>query len=686
MHLIVLLELYNVLNCDKWIGESEMYLKKFIIKNFRIFDEAGIELIFNKGINAIIGENNSGKSSIIDALRIVFSTVTYKKDIFFSKADFHVSEDGTVANYAQFDVYLEDVPLRMIEIWNPQSDSGMGGDFHIRFEKYISPSGAEKVRSVYWGFGTEGNPLSSDTFEAIDMVFLGALRDSENEMRPSRNSKLAQLLRNLVSGEDVREELVQILIDANNSLLRKEQLKKTRNTINQNLARIEQEFLNQQIDIGLVEPRFDSIASSLRAWVKPKWILINKDDSVYEQAYAYFQSHTDLRKIQKDTKGIYFEISILDGETDIKQELADRISELANKSFELYQNGLGYNNLLYMSAVLGDMAIEKGGVYQNLLLVEEPEAHLHPQLQELVHNFLLDANKNDSNIQIIYTSHSPTLASKIDIENINLLYEYGHKKYCLPFSQTNLTEENKKYLQRYLDVTKSQMFFARGNLFVEGISEAILLPAMAKALDRPFEKYAVELVNVDSVAFAPFVNLLSSDKVNTCFSKVSIITDDDRCAKKNEKDYIDKNYDYDDISSEIVTNLQNGQPSDRCNDLTTLCSGAGINVFTAFKTLEYALCCSEENIYHMIEALKKCYTDLGPKLEAKVGLLSQLSEKAACVWLFIRARDKCKGAVAQYISQVICDQYELKKKGEQIEKEFVIPEYLKNAIYSVTER
>lgn len=685
MHLIVLLELYNVLNCDKWIGESEMYLKKFIIKNFRIFDEAGIELIFNKGINAIIGENNSGKSSIIDALRIVFSTVTYKKDIFFSKADFHVSEDGTVANYAQFDVYLEDVPLRMIEIWNPQSDSGMGGDFHIRFEKYISPSGAEKVRSVYWGYGTEGNPLSSNTFEAIDMVFLGALRDSENEMRPSRNSKLAQLLRNLVSGEDVREELVQILIDANNSLLRKEQLKKTRNTINQNLARIEQDFLNQQIDIGLVEPRFDSIASSLRAWVKPKWILINKDDSVYEQAYAYFQSHTDLRKIQKDTKGIYFEISILDGETDIKQELADRISELANKSFELYQNGLGYNNLLYMSAVLGDMAIEKGGVYQNLLLVEEPEAHLHPQLQELVHNFLLDANKNDSNIQIIYTSHSPTLASKIDIENINLLYEYGHKKYCLPFSQTNLTEENKKYLQRYLDVTKSQMFFARGILFVEGISEAILLPAMAKALDRPFEKYAVELVNVDSVAFAPFVNLLSSDKVNTCFSKVSIITDDDRCAKKNENDYIDKNYDYDDISSEIVTNLQNGQPSDRCNDLTTLCSGAGINVFTASKTLEYALCCSEDNIYHMIEALKKCYTSLGPRLEAKIALLSSLSEKAACIWLFIRARDKCKGEVAQYISQVICDQHELKKNGKQIEKEFVIPEYLKKAIYSVTE-
>ena len=339
-----------------------------------------------------------------------------------------------------------------------------------------------------------------------------------------------------------------------------------------------------------------------------------------------------------------------------------------------------------MSAVLGDMEIEKGGVYQNLLLVEEPEAHLHPQLQELVHSFLSNTNKNDSNIQIIYTSHSPTLASKMDIENINLLYEYEHKKYCLPFSQTNLTPENKKYLQRYLDVTKSQMFFARGILFVEGISEAILLPAMAKTLERPFEKYAVELVNIDSVAFTPFVNLFSSDKAKTCFSKVSIITDDDRCAKKNEEDYIDKNYDYDDVNDAVASNLQNGQPSDRCNDLTALCTSAEINIFTAIKTLEYALCCSDDNVYHMIEALKTCYTDLGPKLETKVGSLSQLSEKAACVWLFIRTRNKCKGAVAQYISQVISNQHELREKGEQIQREFIIPDYLKNAIYSVTEK
>ena len=538
-----------------------MYLKRLDIKNFRVFDEEGVSLIFNQGVNAIIGENNSGKSSVIDAIRIAYSTVTYKKDIFFSKSDFHVNEDGTTADYAQFDVFLEDVPKRLVEIWNPQSESGKGGDFHIKFEKYIAPSGMEKVRSVYWGFGTEGNSLTTDTFEATDVVFLGALRDSENEMKPSKNSKLAQLLRNMVPEEEIRKELVQILTDANNSLLEKDQLIKTKTTINKNLAKIEQEFLNQQIDIGLVEPRFDSIASSLRAWLKPKWLLINKSDSVYEKATEYYQNHKEIKKMQADTRGIYFESSILEDQMDIDAEVSSRIKELANSSFELYQNGLGYNNLLFMSAVLGDMAIEKGGIYHNLLLIEEPEAHLHPQLQELVHSFLEDANRNDSNIQIIYTSHSPTLASKIDIENINLIYECGHEKFCLPFSEAKLNEDNKKYLQRYLDVTKSQMFFARGILFVEGISEAILIPEMAKALDRPLEKYAVELVNVDSVAFKPFVNLFSSEQVKTCFKKVSIITDDDRCSKKNEKDYISKDFDFDNVTSKFVSTLSNPCPS-----------------------------------------------------------------------------------------------------------------------------
>lgn len=79
------------------------------------------------------GENNVGKSAIMDAIRIVYSKVTYKRDIFFSKSDLHICEDGSVADFAQFDVYLDEVPKRLVEIWNPQSKDAAGGEFHIRF-------------------------------------------------------------------------------------------------------------------------------------------------------------------------------------------------------------------------------------------------------------------------------------------------------------------------------------------------------------------------------------------------------------------------------------------------------------------------------------------------------------------------------------------------------------------------
>lgn len=230
------------------------------------------------------------------------------------------------------------------------------------------------------------------------------------------------------------------------------------------------------------------------------------------------------------------------------------------------------------------------------------------------------------------------------------------------------------------------MFFAKGIIFVEGISEAILLPEIAKILDRPLEKYAVELVNVDSVAFSPFVNLFSSQNVQTCFSKVAIVTDDDRCTKKSETNYINKDFDYDDVNSDISGKLLSGTPSERCNELETSCRAVGINVFKATKTLEYALCCDENNIEYFIEAIKSEYSQLGPALEQKVNSLHDMNEKAACVWLFIRAREKCKGAIAQYISQIIKKQCEMRKRGENIEKEFVIPDYLKEAVYCVTER
>lgn len=65
-----------------------MYLRKISIKNFRVFGEKGVDLVFHKGVNAIIGENNAGKSAVIDAIRIAFTTLTYNKNIYLLSQTF----------------------------------------------------------------------------------------------------------------------------------------------------------------------------------------------------------------------------------------------------------------------------------------------------------------------------------------------------------------------------------------------------------------------------------------------------------------------------------------------------------------------------------------------------------------------------------------------------------------------
>ena len=661
-----------------------MYLKRITIRNFRAFNEAGIDVVFNKGVNAIIGENNSGKSALIDAIRIAFSTITYNKDIYFSKADFHINHRGQRAETAQIDVYLDDVPNYLIEIWNPEEPTT--GEFHLRFYTVITPSGSEKVKYRAWGGKTEGNTLSSETFDAMNVAFLGALRDAENEMRPSRTSKLARLLKTIATDEETQAALVSELINANKAILEMAPIKKTKDIINVNLSDIEQELLQQQIDIGLVDPKFDSIAATLRSWIVPRWYFINTDFPHYALLMDMCKNHGLSNLHQEADGGIYFDINrFLQSNIEIDEALLTSLQSLMNHSFELYQNGLGYNNLLFMSAVLGDMSLEKAGVSLNLFTIEEPEAHLHPQLQELIHNFFERKHNDQSFIQIIYTSHSPTLVSRIGINAINLLYEDSHAIHCYPLVNANLEPDEQDYLEKYLDVTKSQMFFAKGIIFVEGISEAILLHEMAKSLNRSFDRFAVEMVNVDGTSFKPFAKLLTLPTDRKCFAKTAIITDDDRCTDKSHENYITKDLDYDDDLTGIITKIEKGLPSARFNNIYTLCSNINIELCSAKKTLEYELALHESNIPHILDSIESEFPQVGLSLKALVESESIIENKALRIWLFIRARDTSKGQVAQSLNRIIKKQNDDRSKRIKVDNPFVIPPYIAKAIYAVTE-
>ena len=177
-----------------------------------------------------------------------------------------------------------------------------------------------------------------------------------------------------------------------------------------------------------------------------------------------------------------------------------------------HSRGLGSNNILFMACELLLLDTEENGF--PLLIIEEPEAHLHPQRQLRLMAFLqAQAEKERADgqrIQIIVTTHSPNLASEVKLDN--LVVVRNGRGYAMAEGQTKLTRSDYRFLQRFLDVTKANLFFARGVVIVEGDAENILLPVIARLIGRDFEQYGVSVVNVGGVGLSRYGRIFMRDK------------------------------------------------------------------------------------------------------------------------------------------------------------------------------
>ncbi len=185
--------------------------------------------------------------------------------------------------------------------------------------------------------------------------------------------------------------------------------------------------------------------------------------------------------------------------------------------------GLGEMNLLFIAAELLLLKDDTDGGMK-LALIEELEAHLHPQAQLRLISYLQN-EYNENDVQIIISTHSPILASKINLKNLILMKE--GKGYDLTEGKTGLQRGDYLFLQRFLDATKANLFFAKGIIMVEGDAENILIPVIADILGYPLEKYGISIVNVGSTAFLRYSRIMVREGETTIGIPVSVITDCD---------------------------------------------------------------------------------------------------------------------------------------------------------------
>lgn len=586
-----------------------MYLREFTIKNFRNIEE--LNLRFNQGVNVLIGENNSGKSSIVDALRICLSHGEYDRDIYIRRSDYYIDNTNpdTELPKIEFDLFFEiEDPMEagwFRDLLVQNEDGSQELQMHHRYY-YETVNDVEKRRRKIWGGEHEGQQIESDVLDLFQQVYLGALRDAVKELRPVRGNKLGELYSKLKYDSE-ENEITEEKRDELSDQVRR--------------ALHENEDWNNLIDSGLTKVNDHLDKTSIKGREQE----VKIDFLPFE-----FRKLVDYLRIQIPI----FDSELIQGD------------ESKQKYFDLFQNGLGYNNLIYTAAVLGDLKVIKEVEPEKFiaLIIEEPEAHLHPQLQNIFFDYL--SKLDNQGFQLFITSHSPTLTAKADLDSLIILQNQNNTISSFTIIESPLELKNKKYLSKFLDVTKSQLFFSNGVILVEGISEVLLLQIFSELIGEnkefSLEKKGAEIVNINGVAFEHFAKLFNGvDEKKRLNNKCSIITDDDR-HKESEKKRAQKALD-----------LKSGN----------------LDVFLAEKTFEIELFkASEENR----EILLEIFSDLHPTAAKRIEEGKSIDDYAMSFLSKVES-NKAKSELAHTLAIKLEEDHELRNK-------FTVPDYIENAI------
>jgi len=514
-----------------------MYVKRLEIKNYRNFKEFAIDL---KPLTLIIGENNVGKSNLLDSLGLIFSQevsffkkrtlevsdfnydciLELKRKIINSQipveeieypvikitatlTDWNLDQESVISEWFCNDDYSE---AKLTYIFSPTSTFKKTEEIQGQrdfLQKYKEEITEEKFsllkekevldlvnfpisRYHYSIIGGNQNDTQANTYHLnqLKFEFLDALRDAKTELTASQNNRL--LFRVLNSKEENEyQDLKKQLVGLQDAIEKNEAIKSIKKGISEQLDKISLSTDNTQNIVDLI------------------FSLPNIEDL--------------LKKL-----------SLIYGEDPVRIE----------------RNGTGRNNLLFISLILSfiEDPIKTQTSFFRIVGIEEPESHLHANLQNhLANNIELLIKETDNenyrkDIQLILTSHSNHISTKIDFDNTVVLYNKESlltPHYILSgFDKDAASTKMVKYLRKYLDSENINLFYSKKIVLVEGISEKLLFPTFFKIqTTQTIEKMSCSVVNVNGLAFKNFLEIIK----NGFHTKCLVLTDSDKDTKAEDR-------------------------------------------------------------------------------------------------------------------------------------------------------
>ena len=445
-----------------------MHLRQLDIAGFKSFGNP-FTIEFHPGLNILVGENGAGKTGVVSALRQLFQdSESGRRSV--DERDFHKPFELDSTPAASFSIRATFGELSVLD--KVALDSWCGGGDEAVLNLTVSN---RQIRGRFlqdlWGGAIRTGVFDHQSLDLIHCIYLPPLRDAEQKLREGRQSRLSRLIKALC------KEQLQACVKSN-----------TLHPLEVRVAEFNAQLAQEQ-DIKLAN---ELISSRLKAALGER----------LSQTTAIQFSESNFTRIVEGLRLLYF---------------PNGSSAELSQFRSLDENSLGYNNLLYIASILAELIVENADgpasrTVQRLLLIEEPEAHLHPQLQIRLLKHLQEVALN-KNIQVVITTHSTVISSAVSINNI-IHMTGGLQSMAVPARYCGLSESSRRFVDRWLDTTKSNLLFSRGVILVEGVAEAIVVPELAKIAlaDKgkglnTIDDYGVSVINLNGIYFSHFMQL-----------------------------------------------------------------------------------------------------------------------------------------------------------------------------------
>lgn len=515
-----------------------MYLRYLQIVNYKNLKTTRIE--FLPGSNTIIGENDSGKSNAMTALRILLDDTYYYNSKRLKESDFSDILGDWRGHWIIISAYFDGITAKeqqeeVCREITPQTEDENFLISYIRCEGfnygtvtlYIRPGKAKRKELSDAQTSEEFKQiLASLTLSDYDFyytarsqadftnpqVYKDIVGDISNHQYCDPDNDDSALLGTSVNILDIWKHVSVVFIDALRDV--QAELHKQKNPIRRIVDTVQSEIA--KTDIDSIREQIRKLNTTISSVKEVANIGEQINDKLHEMIGMVYSPNISLESQLKD-----------DMDT-----LSKYLTMLPSSHNDIDELGLGHLNIIYIALKLVEFEFNRHHELLNIMIIEEPEAHIHTHIQKtLFENLGLSKDYT----QVLMTTHSTHLSEVSEIQRVNVLKATGNVSAVMrPTNGLDTFGRNilklkavslSTSLERYLDAKRSVLLFSKGVILVEGDGEEILIPHLAKkVLGVTLDELGIGLINVGSVGFENVACIFDEKRLQRY---CAIITDSD---------------------------------------------------------------------------------------------------------------------------------------------------------------